>query len=244
MRLVFCLLLAMVASAFAGKSEAFFPLEKGTFWVYQGDVSWLEQNPSTKENEIKTQTLTWKMEVVDTASRGKYFGALIKGMPNDLAWYNSGKPRGDYLILSERGRKYFLFREDDALAAFTTLRKNGPEMKKLTDNGEILLDLPLTQGKTFGGDKESMARRRYCWVIEGNSAWDGDPEIKGIPTGLKTLVNLTYRSNPEHTFFEFAPGLGIVSYTYGHHGTTAECDMRLVEFGKADRKASQQEKTQ
>lgn len=48
--------------------------------------------------------------------------------------------------------------------------------------------------------------------------------------GVKYL--LARRTGPDHTFIEFMPGVGILRYTYGHHGTGAEADLRLVEFQK------------
>jgi len=39
---------------------------------------------------------------------------------------------------------------------------------------------------------------------------------------------MAYRSNPDHTFIEFAPSIGITGYVYGHHGTVASADVTLV----------------
>ncbi len=234
----------MVGPAFAQNGADYFPLEKGNFWIYRGEVSWVQRNPATDENEIKKQTLTWKMEVVDTARRGKYFGALIKGMPNDLSWYESEKPRGDYLILREGGTKYFLLRGNKAKAAFAILQTGNEPLEKLTEWYEIILDLPLRQGNTFGGDPESTRSDRYCWVVEGAENPFDSSTVKGAPSEAKREFFLTYRTGPDHQFLDFVPNLGIVNYTYGHHGTVSECDMALVEFGTANGKASQEKKTQ
>ncbi len=234
----------MIATAFAENSGDYFPLEKGNFWIYRGEVSWVQRNPATDENEIKKQTLTWKMEVVDTARRGKYFGALIKGMPNDLAWYEPGKSRGDYMILREGRTKYFLLSGDNAKTAFAKLQSKNEPLDKLVVTDDIILDLPLTVDKTFGGDPAYPDRRRYCWVVEGAEDPFDNSTVKGAPSEAKREFFLTYRTGPDHQFLDFVPNLGIVNYTYGHHGTVSECDMTLVEFGTANGKASQEKKTQ
>jgi len=54
-----------------------------------------------------------------------------------------------------------------------------------------------------------------------------------IPMEIGRWASLTYRTNPDHTFLEFATDVGIIAYTYGHHGTLAATELSLIEFGKA-----------
>jgi hypothetical protein len=72
----------------------YFPLEKGSFWIYRGETKFLVKNPATGKNEPKAEVLTWKMAVVDTVTRDLLFAALIKGAPFDLSWYEPGKAGG------------------------------------------------------------------------------------------------------------------------------------------------------
>jgi hypothetical protein len=41
---------------------------------------------------------------------------------------------------------------------------------------------------------------------------------------------LSYRTNPEHEIVHFVPTIGITKFTYVHHGTVSEADVRLIEF--------------
>jgi hypothetical protein len=41
---------------------------------------------------------------------------------------------------------------------------------------------------------------------------------------------LRYITNPDDTEIELAPGTGIISYQYHHHGTVADTSLTLVEF--------------
>ena len=84
------------------KHPNYFPLKKGTYWIYRGETKFLvpRKNAAGDEkqkgvaNEEKSEVLTWKMEVIDTLERPNVFAALIKGGPWDLAWYEPGKARG------------------------------------------------------------------------------------------------------------------------------------------------------
>ena len=84
------------------------------------------------------------------------------------------------------------------------------------------------------GDPASLERAdgMYVWVVEDRSPADLTA-VRGAKKGKSaTRYRLTLRTNPDHTFIDFVPGIGITHYTYGHHGTPAYTDLRLVEFGK------------
>lgn len=72
-----------------------FPPSKGSYWIYQGVTKWTKPN----SNEVIERTLKWKMEVIETINREQVTAAIVKGFPEDLAWYEEGKERGDYLII-------------------------------------------------------------------------------------------------------------------------------------------------
>jgi hypothetical protein len=71
----------------------YFPLSQGAYWVYEGIVKW------TKGTEVIEKTVTWKMEVVEVVERDHVTGYLLKGHPDDLAWYEEGKERGEHVII-------------------------------------------------------------------------------------------------------------------------------------------------
>ena len=219
------------------KRPNYFPLEKGTYWIYRGETKFLVPKKNATEdekqkgvaNEEKSEVLTWKMEVVDTLERPNVFAALIKGGPWDLAWYEPGKARGDYLILRVGDLRFYQYSGKQAQELWAKLQQSDARfIPSDLEEGELILDFPLAGGKAFGGDFSGIMRSRYCWVVEGESG-KSFPGAEKFPDSVE--YNLTYRTNPDHQFLDFATGVGIVSYTYGHHGTLAETTLQLIEFG-------------
>jgi len=211
----------------------YFPLEKGTFWIYRGETKFLVKNPDTGKNEPKAEVLTWRMEVVDTVARDHLFAALIKGAPFDLSWYEPGKERGDYLIVRVGTAAYYLFDGDSARNAWAKIKDEAQSLADLDKGGELLIDAPLMEGKVYAGDFANLARGRYCWIVES----EGGVNLKWFPAAEKLgnprYFTLAYRTSPDHQIIGFVPGLGIVGFQYVHHGTLSETNLGLIEFGKA-----------
>jgi hypothetical protein len=211
----------------------YFPLEKGNFWIYRGETKFLVKNPASGKNEPKTEVLTWKMEVVDTAARNLLFAALIKGAPFDLGWYEPGKERGDYLIVRVGTAAYYLFDGEKARGAWAKIKDESQSLEDLDKDGELLIDAPLMKGKVFGGEFNALVRGRYCWVVEGEREFNP----KRFPAAGKLIsprdFTLAYRTSPDHQILDFVPGLGIVGFEYVHHGTLSETNLGLIEFGTA-----------
>lgn len=228
-----CLLLGVLISPLSHLMADDFPLAKGNYWIYRGETKYLVKDPVSNKNVPKTEVLTWKMEVIDTATRGPFFAALIKGFPFDLSWYEPGKIRGDYLILGEGNAVYRVFSGQDAREVWAKIKETGRPPADFKESGEVLLDLPLKEGKTFGEVPGNQAKGRYCWVVEGERAFNP----KRFPAAGK-LDNardftLIYRTNPDHQILDFVPGIGIVGYQYIHHGTPSETNLGLIQFGTA-----------
>lgn len=238
MRLIIFLLLAMAAPVLAGDGNVYFPLEKGNYWIYRGEVKWSEPDGgSVVVNGVKMQTnatrsknLTWKMEVVDTVQKDIVFAALVKGMPGDLGWYKPDKERGDYCIVRVGTGHYHLFEGEQALQAWEKIQGKSNDLHDLVNENTLFLDVPLIAGKVYG-EFANTPQGRYCWVVEGESPFDSS-SLKGFPSAAsKTSFIVSFHTTPDHTYVEFVPGLGITGYIYGHHGTVSECDIKLVEFG-------------
>ncbi len=226
-------LLVLGLLARAEDNSAYFPLSKGNYWIYSGEVKWWQKNDATGKHEDQSKTLTWKMEVIDTASRGLVFAALIKGFPYDLCWYEPDKERGDYLIVRVGTGQYHLFSGKAVKGVWDKIKNPEGSLFELVNEDSLILDVPLIVGKLFG-DYAQTTTGRYCWVVEGESAYTD--KVKGAPA-LKDgrVFTMTYRTSPDFQSVAFVPGLGIVHYQYHHHGTTAECDMQLIEFHKGEK---------
>jgi formylglycine-generating enzyme required for sulfatase activity/murein DD-endopeptidase MepM/ murein hydrolase activator NlpD len=218
------------------KPEDFFPLTKGTYWIYSGVVKWQE---SAKDVE---KTLTWKMEVVDTLIYDYLNVAIIKGHPSDLDWYG-GENQDNYLSHrlivygSKDGlEKFFLFGVEQVGELATDKEK---AIKRIIDNAgpdyndDLFLELPLTIGKKFG-DPEQITRsdNAYCWYVESKDQIQLN-NIKGISSPSKmNRYRLVFQTLPDDTTIEYVQGIGITRYAYNHHGTTSETDLKLIEYGK------------
>jgi hypothetical protein len=89
-------------------------------------------------------------------------------------------------------------------------------------------------GKTWGGEKEvgTRADKWYQWHVERVRcvALRGVRGVDG--RRLRREYRLGYRTCPDEQVVYWSPGLGITRfvYSYSHHGTVAEADVRLIAF--------------
>jgi len=200
----------------------YFPLKKGTYWIYRGPVKWTQINSSS----VAEDEITWKMEVERVFQRNAIVGYEMSGAPWDLAWYEVGKEPSKYGIIQAGGKFYRvpyetvirLLNEDDNLFG-------------LVDENDIFLDIPLVDGKKFC-DAISMTRpdNMYCWDVGEGNLFDAK-NTKGIDTSKKLweylIVNQTM---PDVSIMYFVPSIGISHYVYHHHGTVSDVDVQLIEF--------------
>lgn len=205
-----------------------FPLEKGTSWVYQGNVKWTEV-----PDKIFEKNLTWKMEVLETLKRGHLKAAFIKGHPSDLAWYEDGLKPGNYLIIMVGSSKYYILGPTRAEKAMKRLKDMDDFLGNLISEQDLFLEYPIKKGDVFG---EALQITRpdmfYYWFVESVEKIRPD-SIKGL--GHEKEVEkyaLTFQSVPDHQIIGFIPGVGISSFTYVHHGTISEAHLKLVEFNQ------------
>ena len=215
-----------VARAGPGMGSAF-PLAKGTYWVYQGSLTWTPQG----SNEVREETVTWKMEVLETFSHGWVTAALVKGHPDDLWSYKEGRKPGEYLIIEVASDKFYLLEGERCKKALEHLRDAKDLLQGLVKESDLFLELPLKVGKPFG-ETEMLTRQDlfYRWWIEEKLETDLT-DVKGSPfSGKVASYRITYRALSDHTSIEFVSGLGIIRYTGAHHGTASAIDVKLVEF--------------
>jgi hypothetical protein len=233
------LVAVILASACSWKGAAqppeetpeWFPLSKGTTWVYKGTRKWTQSG----SGEVAEKPVTWKMQVLETLTRGQVTAALVKGYPADLAHFEEGKAPGDYLIVRVRPGKYYLVRQLRTEETLRRLRDQNDLLAGLVREDEIILDAPLAPGKIYGeADLITRQDKMYSWIVE-----EARPaELRGIkgiaPAGRKMEYEITHRTLPGHRIVDFVPGIGITRYVYGHHGTVSETDVKLVEFRRGE----------
>ncbi len=198
-----------------------FPLAPGTTWVYEGDVSWQGEDGVS----ILEKHATWKMEVLERIRRGHVMGYLMRGHPSDLVFYAEGREPSDYAIIQVGLDKYY----QTDLAAYERLKDENDLLAGLVTESQIFLDFPLYPGKRIC-ETMWLTGPEYCTIVEPAEAVSlGD--IKNLPASAWAVPYiLAFRSLPDHEFITFVPGVGIVGYEYGHHGTNSEVNLKLAEY--------------
>ncbi len=200
------------------------PLLPGTTWVYEGDV----QSTVIKKDSghLIKRHVTLRMEVREVFRRGNATAALVKGHPQELAWYEPGQPRRTYLVF--QGADGTLTMAADDLDT---------RLRRWKDTGHVPeiaaeVEPSLRVGKIWGGDEYAAERpdKWYQWHVE-RARCVALRGVRGLDgRGLRREYRLGYWTCPEHLLVYWSPGLGITRFVYSHHGTVAEVDVRLVAF--------------
>jgi hypothetical protein len=203
----------------------YFPLATGAYWIYQGTVKWTR--PNSTASDVVEQAIQWKMEVMRQIEDNDIVGYEMQGAPWDLAWYEEGQEPSKYAIIRVGTARFYQTSVDTMLR----LLDQNEALRALVNGDDLLLDIPLITGKKFCGDF-SIARPdgMYCWNV-GKVAQADLKNVRGIDTSEPLDEYPIFQATgPDFSGFTFVPGVGITSYTYQHHGTISECDIRLIEF--------------
>lgn len=224
----------LISSCQETETKSFFPLTKGSYWLYEGLTKWTKLN----SGEVIEKNLIWKMEVVDNFAYKSMNVAILKGHPKDLAWYDENKNRGDYIIIYGlvNGLERFIIFDDDQSKEILKKISNGEELN-LNDpqysDYNLFLELPLKVGETFTNSRANVRPDYfYCWFVESKDQVQFK-NVKGLSSSNKlTRYRLVYRSNPDETIVEYIYRIGITRYVYKHHGTIAETNLKLIEYKK------------
>jgi hypothetical protein len=214
-----------------GKTGGDFPLAEGTYWVYQGVVrSWVKGSATGKTSHV-----TWKTSVERAIRRGGLTIAVVKGMPGDLDWSEGDAKPSLSIVVRTQDAKFYLIEDDAARSALHELDNAAYDWSKQLDDDDLFLELPLANGKKFC-DADGMKRDdgEYCWVT-GPAHEATLAGVKGIQPAKHVAYGVEYRTNPDDMEFDFVPGIGMVTYQYHHHGTTADTELHLVEFHEAEK---------
>jgi hypothetical protein len=216
---------ATIVAHAGGPTSDPFPMSRGTYWIYRGTVRW----DNGREGGATTK-VTWRTEVRKMIRRGPMVGAVVNGFPADLDWSDGDPKRRDSLLIRNGNDSYYLLGSDEAQESIKTFENSQISADSLLNEDDLILRLPLKQGAKFC-NSESLARDddMYCWMVTSV-----DPvslsDVKGAPPGSREAYELRYATNPDDTTYTLVPGVGIISYEYHHHGTTADTELKLVEF--------------
>ncbi len=216
-------LICGAVTAIASPVETPLPLEKGMRWVYEGKVEWTVMNSTT----VLSTNIHWVMEVVDVIENGAVRASLVRGLPDELAWYEPSRMPDFAVLVSITNHVYRVPANNEQDGKYLA-RRLVNEPHELPSSGEEWLAFPLEKGKRWGEgtDRED---NNYCWYVEGKQV--KNLRVKGYPANHPAAVwRLIYRTNPYHQIVDIVAGLGITRYVYTHHGTVASADVRLVSF--------------
>ena len=196
---------------------ALLPLDAGRSWTYAGHVLWSAPGPGRADSATISRTMA--VERARDVPGGRI--GLIRGFVQELAWYEPGTvPR--LSILACRGSELRLATFADDSAAELVYDQWSDSV---ASGAELWLDLPLREGQVLGqvSPREDVL---YGWLVGRPAAPVTIPD--SCPRQAGPPYELTYRSLPDHRIAEWQPGLGVTRFVYGHHGTPASADVRLV----------------
>ncbi|HET9293413.1 MAG TPA: hypothetical protein VFO06_03900 [Gemmatimonadales bacterium] len=210
-------LAAFLAAQVPDTCAAIFPFEAGRSWGYSGQALWAGPGASGPDSG----PVEWEMAVVRVRDVPGGRIGLIRGFVQDLAWYQPGTvPRLSILACYGAELRLATFADDPAAEwAYAQWSDS------LASGAELWLALPLREGQVLGqvAPREDVM---YGWLVGTPEAPITIPDSCPRPAGPR--YELAYRSLPDHRIAEWQPGLGVTRFVYGHHGTPASADVRLV----------------
>ncbi|HWA58266.1 MAG TPA: hypothetical protein VG692_13485 [Gemmatimonadales bacterium] len=195
------------------------PLRPGTRWSYDARVAWSVPG----SDSIGRGTISWTTEVVSSRSRDTLLAAVVRGWPTELAWWAPGQAPKLSVVFCRANRVFHL---EPYLGTAASLADSLLAGSRMPSQDDLILDLPLHVDQLFGREASERADFFYAWYV------DSVTPAPGVAPGDSTYY-LTYRTMPDHQLVGFVPKVGVVSYTYGHHGTVAEADAHLTRFTRA-----------
>lgn len=202
----------------------YFPLAEGAYWVYEGTVMW------TVETQVMEKTTRWRMEVVEVIEAVHNNGVTVyvmKGHPGDLAWYEEGKQRSDYVIVRSGQSRYYYAKTE----ILPRLRDANDDLYDLVQENNLFLDIPLLSKKKFcEAEYIALYNGGYCWVVSEGKQVKLE-SVQGLDTSSAlTEYTICQGTQPDDICIGFIPGVGISRYRYNHHGTISQVDVALIEY--------------
>jgi hypothetical protein len=187
-------------------------LGKGASWDYTAKVSWTSVNPS----QVKRAVIHWETRVIDAMDSPHGRIAIVSGFPDQLAWYEPAtKPALDVVVATAKG-------------LWVTPVKTLPEAETLVKgiaNGDIVgsgrqyLEDPIKIGDCFAADDPRRTDGFYCWKV-----------LRKISDKYGTGWELIYQTLGDNMMIWYVPGIGIIRYSYEHHGTVATSSAQLDAY--------------
>lgn len=219
----------------AAAPAEFFPMKVGTYWVYEGTVSWHDP----EKDAPATEKVSWRMTVDKVIHRDGLVATVVTGFPADLDWSGGTAEPKQWLILEDaKHQVHYVNLGPDF--EFTKYEKGKQSFDKFLVEDTLLFEWPLKKGAKFcNAEEQNRDDMMYCWYVAKEERRKLDT-VKGVSADERDVFELKYVSNPDDTSMELAPGIGLVSYQYHHHGSMADTELQLVEYHPATGNANGQ----
>ncbi|MFH1420626.1 MAG: hypothetical protein ABIG30_01530 [Candidatus Aenigmatarchaeota archaeon] len=210
--------------------KGYFPLKDGNRWEYFG-VALNNTGKDVIEKKIKVV-----MSVTEVTQGGNAVLFTMKGHPSDAAWaLESHDALTDIVEVPASTYGYLLVANkifnipEKRLAEVRKSIKHGGFLKpELVSQDDLEFEFPLFSGQAFGSPNQiTRADRNYSWQVRDAVRYIGPGNEDGTKGSQYKLV---YTTIPDYTEVAFVPYLGIVSFSYHHHGTEAQIDIALQNY--------------
>jgi hypothetical protein len=217
----------------AAPSNGPFPMKTGNKWVYSVAIKQLGSVADASGQLSDTSfNLEWSMEIIGTFNVGTYKVATLKGFPFEMNGYEPDMEPGEYFLVNQGNKNYYIFNGEDKETVIKTLKSTAPA--KLGTRADHILQYPCIIDQEFSRMDESSKRKHFwVWFVEGVNDRSVIAELpESIRSTIKPKqipVTIAYLTNPDEQRFNFIPGLGIAGYSFSHHGSTNEVMMLLKE---------------
>jgi len=235
MKIRFIAMVCVIAAGVALSAQdtqapgGFFPLKVGTYWVYEGTVSWFD----SEKEDAASEKVSWRMSVDRVFRKDGILAAVVTGFPRDLDW-SAGKADPKPWLFLEDAKHQVHYVDMGPDFDVSKYEKGNASFEKFLVDDTLLFQWPLKNGAKFcdeeGKNRDDMM---YCWFV-ADVKKKKLQNINGAPANAVDVFELRYVSNPDDTTMELVPGVGMISYRYHHHGTVADTNLQLVEFHPAE----------
>jgi hypothetical protein len=212
------------------QTKGYFPLKVGNRWEYFG-VALNDTGKNVIEKKIKVV-----MAVTEVTQGGNAVLFTMKGHPSDAAWALESRdastdivevPASTYGYLLA-ANKIFRIPEERLAEVRKSIKEGGFLKPELVSQEDLEFEFPLFGGQAFGSPHQiTRADHKYAWQVRDSVRYIGLGNEDGTKSSQYKLV---YTTLPDYTEVAFVPYLGIVSFSYHHHGTEAQVDIALQDY--------------
>jgi len=209
----------------------YFPLRTGNTWEYFGTA-----RNDTEQKTVIEKKVRLVMRVAGVTRGGNATLYTMNGHPSDAAWAlqadDSPKDAVEvpastygYLVVANKVFRIPAERLGDVREA---VEDGGFLKPAFISQDDLEFEFPLFRGQVFGSPHQiPRGDRSYAWQVTDSTLYHASEReaIKEVPR-----YKLVYFTRPDYTEVSFVPYVGIVSFSYSHHGTTAQVDIDLHEY--------------